>query len=191
MSCAYQYGVETTAQPAAIAKVSAPEAICSRLAVRRHEHVGRREQVGELVDREEAVVELDVVVEPELEHPPLEHEAVPLALAMRDVGMRSPGDHVDDLGMALDDRTAAPRSPSPGPCRARSARTSRAGSASPSRVAAYGRRASRDARAVEPRRRAVRHDANLLLRAGAALDEQPLRGLGHHDHELGLARRAR
>ena len=30
MSCAYQYGVETTAQPAAIANVSAPEAICSR-----------------------------------------------------------------------------------------------------------------------------------------------------------------
>ena len=31
MSCAYQYGVETTPQPAAIAKVSAPEAICSRV----------------------------------------------------------------------------------------------------------------------------------------------------------------
>ena len=30
MSCAYQYGVETTPQPAASAKVSAPEAICSR-----------------------------------------------------------------------------------------------------------------------------------------------------------------
>ena len=51
MSCAYQYGVETTPQPAAIANVSAPDAICSRLAVRRHEDVGRREQVGDLVDR--------------------------------------------------------------------------------------------------------------------------------------------
>ena len=40
MSCAYQYGVETTAQPAASANVSAPEAICSRFAVRREEDVG-------------------------------------------------------------------------------------------------------------------------------------------------------
>ena len=31
MSSAYQYGVEIAAQPAAIANVSAPEAICSRL----------------------------------------------------------------------------------------------------------------------------------------------------------------
>ncbi len=30
MSCAYQYGVETTAQPAAMPKVSAPDEICSR-----------------------------------------------------------------------------------------------------------------------------------------------------------------
>jgi hypothetical protein len=31
MSCAKRYGVEIDAQPAAMAKVSAPEAICSRL----------------------------------------------------------------------------------------------------------------------------------------------------------------
>ncbi len=31
MSCAYQYGVETTPQPAARPKVSAPDEICSRL----------------------------------------------------------------------------------------------------------------------------------------------------------------
>jgi hypothetical protein len=30
MSCAYQYGVETTAHPAAMPNVSAPDAICSR-----------------------------------------------------------------------------------------------------------------------------------------------------------------
>ena len=59
------------------------------VAVRRHEHVGRGEQVGELVDREEAVVELDVLAEIELEHAPLEHQAVPLAFAVRDVRMRA------------------------------------------------------------------------------------------------------
>ena len=75
MSCAYQYGVETTAHPAAIANVSAPEAICSRLSVGRQEDVGRSEQVRELVDRQEPVVELDVVAEPELEHAPLEQSA--------------------------------------------------------------------------------------------------------------------
>ena len=73
-------------------------------AVGSHEHVGVGEEVRELVDREEAVVELDVLAETELEDPALEHEAVALALPMRDVGMRPPGDHVDDLRMALDDR---------------------------------------------------------------------------------------
>ena len=51
MSCAYQYGVETTPQPAAMPKVSAPGGDLLALAVRRHEDVGRREQVGDLVDR--------------------------------------------------------------------------------------------------------------------------------------------
>ena len=36
------------------------------------------------------------------------------------------------------------------------------------------------------RRRTVRHDANLALRAGAAVDEQTPRSVRHHDHELGL-----
>jgi hypothetical protein len=38
----------------------------------------------------------------------------------------------------------------------------------------------------EQRRRPVRHDANLVGAAHAARDEQLARGLGHHDHELGL-----
>ena len=57
------------------------------VAVRRHEDVGRGEQVGELVDREEAVVELDVLAETELEHAPFEHQAVSLALPTSDVRM--------------------------------------------------------------------------------------------------------
>src|SRR5437764_911888 len=61
-------------------------------------------KVGELVDREEAVVELHVRAETELEHAPLEHQAVPLALSARDVGMRAAGDRVDDLGVTLDER---------------------------------------------------------------------------------------
>ena len=73
-------------------------------AVRRDEHVGRREQVRDLLDREEPVVELDVVAEAELEHAPLEHQPVPLALAPRDVGVGAAGDHVGDLRVSLDDR---------------------------------------------------------------------------------------
>jgi hypothetical protein len=42
--------------------VSAPEAICSRF-----EDVRRGEQVGQLIDREEAVVERDVSAEAELD----------------------------------------------------------------------------------------------------------------------------
>ena len=74
------------------------------VAVRRHEHVGRREQVGELVDGEEAVVELDVLGQIELEHAPLEHQAVPLAFAACDVRMGATRDDVDDLGVLLDHR---------------------------------------------------------------------------------------
>ena len=74
------------------------------VAVRRHEDVGRGEQVGQLVDREEAVVELDVVVETEVDDLPLELQAVWLALASRDLRMRAAGDQVQRLGVALDDR---------------------------------------------------------------------------------------
>ena len=51
---------------------------------------------------------------------------------------------------------------------------------------AVGSRASLGGARGEHGRRAVRDDADLLLRAGAALDEQPQRRLGHHDHELRL-----
>ena len=65
MSFAYQYGVETTPQPAASAKVSAPDAICSRFlyGVTKTSVAASR---SELVDREEAIVELDVLAEAEL-----------------------------------------------------------------------------------------------------------------------------
>ena len=72
--------------------------------VRRDEDVGRGEQVGDLVDRQEAVVELDVVLEAEVEHRLLERQAVTLSLAVRHVGVRPAGDDVHHLGMALDDR---------------------------------------------------------------------------------------
>ena len=104
MSCAYQYGVETTAQPAAMRERERARGDLLAVPVRRHEDVGRGEQVGDLVDREEAVVELDVVLEPEVEHRLLERQPVPLALAARDVRMCAPGDHVEHLGMTLDDR---------------------------------------------------------------------------------------
>ena len=42
------------------------------VAVRGHEDVRRREQVGDLVDAEEAVVELDVILQAEVEHGLLE-----------------------------------------------------------------------------------------------------------------------
>ena len=194
MSCAYQYGVETTPQPAAIPKVSAPDAICSRPLVGRDEDVGRGEQVGDLVDGQEAVVELDVVLEAEVEHRLLEREAVTLTLAVRHVRVRSSGDDVHHLGMALDDRRQRldhrldplagrdqPEGREHEPL-ARRRTSSRIGAPFPRRAPAHRHRAPR-----EHRRRAVGHDANLFVRARSLADEQALRGLGHHDHELGLA----
>ena len=164
MSCAYQYGVETTAQPAAIAKVSAPEAICSRLRYGVTNTSVAASRSRDLVDREEAVVELDVVVEPELEDAPLEHQPVPLALAPRDVGMGATGDHVGDLRVALDDRgqrldhrlEALSRRDQPEgreqePVRPWRAYAPESGSSSSARRASG-----------ETRRRAVRHDPDLL-----------------------------
>ena len=104
MSCAYQYGVETMPQPAAIAKVSAPEAICSRLRYGVTKTSVPDSEITKVVDRQEPVVELDMLGHAELARPPLEHQAVPLAFTPRDVGMGSSGDDVDDLGMPLDHR---------------------------------------------------------------------------------------
>ena len=104
MSCAYQYGVETTAAAGCDAERERARRDLLTSAVRRHEDVGRCEEVGDLVDRQEAVVELDVVLESELEHCLLERQPVPLSLAVRDVGMRPAGDHVEHVGVTLDDR---------------------------------------------------------------------------------------
>ncbi len=49
------------------------------LAVRRDEDVRRGEQVGDVVDGEVAVVELDMLFEPEVDHGLLESQPVPLA----------------------------------------------------------------------------------------------------------------
>ena len=91
--------------------------------------------------------------------------------------------------------TAAPRSPSRAPCRARSGRTWRAGSAP---ACARTRRAPARRRAGAVRRPAPRGAApsstgapcgtTRILSAGHAPTsvEQPLRRVGHHDHALGL-----
>ena len=192
MSCAYQYGRRDDAAAGRDREGERARGDLLAVAVRRHEHVGRREQIGELVDREEAVVELDV-----------RHRARARARAARaSAGTARP------RGARRRDACAR-RS-----CRATSGcRSTIAGSASITvsrplpgeispnvesrkRVAAgatgcdagfaVARRAS-----GEPRRRAVRDDANLLLRAGARGDEQSQRRVGHHDHELRLARTAR
>ena len=146
-------------------------------AVRGHEHVGRREQVTEVVDREEAVVELDVVIEPELEHASLKHQPVPLAFPARDVGMRSPGDHVHDVGMASEDRGQR----LDGGLQALARRDQPEGGELERVACRPGRCAGGDAR-----RGSVRHDAHLARGAGTTFDEKPLRRLGHHDHELRL-----
>ena len=162
-------------------------------AVRRHEDVGRGEQVGDLVDRQEAIVELDVVLEPELEHGLLERQPVPLSLAVRDVRMCPAGDHVEHVRMPLDDRRQRldhrldplpgrdqpeGREQEPVAAAVRRVRSRRRLRGALQRV---GSRALR-----EHGRRAVRHDSHLFGGARAARDQQPPRRLRHHDHELGL-----
>ena len=177
MSSAYQYGVETAAQPAAIANVSAPEAICSRLRVRRDEDVRRGEQIGQLVDGEEAIVELDVVAQAEVDDAALEHEAVLLALAAGDLRMGAARDQVQHLGMALDDRGSASITvsrPLPGEIRPKVESRKRDCMCSypPGTGATYcGRRPAACSRAAgsELDRRAVRHDPDLVVAAGAEL----------------------
>ena len=62
------------------------------------------EQVGQLVDRKEAVVELDVIAEPEIDDATLEHQPVLLALSAHDLRVRAPRDQVQNLGVTLDNR---------------------------------------------------------------------------------------
>src|SRR4029079_14824072 len=68
------------------------------------EDVCLAEERGELVDREEPIVEYDVRAETELERALLEHESIPLTLPALHVGMRAAGDRVHDVRMSLDDR---------------------------------------------------------------------------------------
>ena len=200
MSCAYQYGVETTAQPAAIANVSAPEAICSRplYGVTKTSVAASRSAISSTVRKRSSNSTWSS--RPRSTHRLLERQAVLLALAVRDVRVRPAGDHVEHLGMALDDRRQRLDHRLDPLARPRSARTSRAGTA---RRGAVRRRASRRRcrrRAADairrPRarasngRRAVRHDPNLVCGARSDLDEQPSRRLGHHDHQLAPGGRA-
>ena len=104
MSCAYQYGVEMTPQPAAMPNVSAPEEICSRPVYGVTKTSVSASRSGNLPDREEAVVELDVIFEPEVGYGLLQRQPVLLALAARDVRMGAPGDHVQHFRVTLDDR---------------------------------------------------------------------------------------
>jgi hypothetical protein len=145
-------------------------------AIGRHKQVSLLEQVRKLVDREEAIVELDGVAQPELEDAPLQHQPIPLSLWAGDVRMRATRDHVDDLRVARDD------------CRQRvdhRLETFAGGDQSESgkQEAIAPRRTARRT-GGETGRCSVRHHAHLHRRAGARGNEQPLCRLRHHDHEL-------
>ncbi len=161
------------------------------LVVRRHEQVGLREEVGDVVDREVAVVELDVVDEIEVDHRALERQAVSLALTSRHVRMRPARDDVDRARMALDDcrhRGDRRLDSLSGREQAEGGELELAGRipALASSVTARQRRMLGGSPS-EHRRSAVRDDPDLLLAAAAALDQQAPRRLRHHDHELGAA----
>ena len=194
MSCAYQYGVETTPQPAAIPNVSAPEAICSRprYGVTKTSVAASRSAISSIARKRSSNSTWSS--RPRSSHCLLERQPIPLSLAARDVRMCPPGDHVEHLRMTLDDRRQ----------RLDHRLDPLAGGDQPERreqepLAAAVRRAHRGAVAAgalqrvgvcalrEHRRRAVRHDANLVGGARPARDQQPFGRLGHHDHELGLA----
>ena len=130
--------------------------------------------------------------EVEVGDPPLQHQPVLLASAPRDLRMRAAGDHVENVGMLLDDRRqrvehhldslsgreqAERREQEP----RLDARVAAAGGRDVTRPAAG---VELSARAPELDRRTVRDDVDLLVRAGADLAQQPAAGLGHHDHPL-------
>ena len=159
--------------------------------VRRHEDVRCGEQVGDLLDRQEAVVELDVILEAELEHRLLELEPVALAFAMRHVGVRAAGHHVEHLRMTCDDRGQR-LDHGFDPLAGRDQPEGREHEPVVLRRALPGENeGAGGGAACKEGRRSVRDDANLVLRARLAGHEQPLRRLGHHDHELGLAAQGR
>ena len=164
------------------------------IAIRRDEHIRRREQIGQLVDREEAIVELDVIAEVEIDHASLEHETVLLTLPTCDLRMRAPGDQVQHLGVALNDR---------GQCRDRCLEALPGGYEPeggeqkprlhplvPSRHGSDVERATSASLLLSPASklygRAVRHNSNLGSLAGASLNKQAPRGVGHDDDPLSL-----
>ena len=167
--------------------------------VRSHEHVGCREQVRDLLDREEPLVELDVILEAKVEHRLLERPSIPLALAACDVGMRSPGDHVQHLRVALHDRGQRfDDRLEPFPGRDQPERREQEPVFRPAgHLVGRGRLAQGAldevlaGASLEHRRGAVGHDPNLVGRAGTSLDEETPRRVRHHDHELGLAAEGR
>ena len=63
-----------------------------------------REHGRQVVDVQEAVVEDDVVAEVEIARQPLERDPVLLAVVLGHLGMGLPGDQVERLRMARDDR---------------------------------------------------------------------------------------
>ena len=104
MSFAKRYGVEIAAQPGGDGERQRARRDLLRVAVRRQEDVGGVEQVGQLLDGEKAIVELDVIRDAEVDRATLEQEPILLSLATRDLRVRSPGDEVQHFGMTLDDR---------------------------------------------------------------------------------------
>ena len=174
MSLAYQYGVETTAQPAASANVSAPEELCSLFAygVTKTSVAASRSASSSIV--EEAVVEHDVLGEIEVGDPPLQHQAVLLASAPRDLRMRAAGDHVENVGMLLDDRRQRVEHHLDSLARARAGRTWRAGtSIRCPRSRRGGRHVARPATARRARRARAR--ARSARRAGRRRSSRPRR----------------
>ena len=104
MSCAYQYGVDTTPQPAASANVSAPDEICSRAryGVTKTSVAASRSAISSMLRKRSS--NSTWTLEPEVEHAPLERHPVALSLSVGDVGMRPAGDQVEHVGVLLDDR---------------------------------------------------------------------------------------
>ena len=162
--------------------------------IRRDEDVSGTEQVGQLLDRQEAVVEFDVVTEVEVDDLPLEHQAVFLAGPPRDLGMRATRDQVQNLRMARDDR----RQRGDHRLQSLAGRNQAERGEQEARLdpfVAAGHR--RDVVRVLPRpllltavceldRRAVRDDADLVDLARVQPGQQALRRVGHHDHALRL-----
>ena len=162
--------------------------------VRRQEDVGSGEQVGELVDRQEAVIERDVAFQAQIDHLALELQAVLLALATSDLRMGASRDHVQDLGVSLDDfRQRVQRSLQPFARREEPERREQEPGLHALVASVVGGHVDRSPPGsmlrppcAEEGWGAVWHDPDLLRRAGSEVDQEAARSLGHDDHALGL-----